>query len=98
MTTTESTSRFDCPNCGARYKVVRVEAESVEPGGQLACRSCGAPLEAHDGNTILKYFMVDRPRHAGRPRLVDRRRADHAHADGSSADRPAREAQRQRLG
>ena len=71
MTASEPASRFDCPHCGARYKVVRVEVDSVEAKGQIACRSCGGPLESHAGRHILKYFLVDRPRHVGRPRLVD---------------------------
>ena len=56
------TSAFECPTCGAQYKVVRVEAESVSANQQLVCRKCGGPLHGRDGRFILKYFLVDRPR------------------------------------
>jgi DNA-directed RNA polymerase subunit RPC12/RpoP len=69
-------SRFDCPNCGAQYTLVRVEVESMETDGQIACRSCGGPLNGHEGRFILKYFLVDRPRRADHPRLVDRPRRE----------------------
>jgi hypothetical protein len=69
-------SRFDCPNCGARYTLVRVEVEAVEADGQIACRSCGGPLNGNEGRFILKYFLVDRPRRADHPRLVDRERRE----------------------
>jgi DNA-directed RNA polymerase subunit RPC12/RpoP len=55
-------SAFECPTCGAQYKVVRVEAESVSANQQLVCRKCGGPLHGRDGRFILKYFLVDRPR------------------------------------
>jgi hypothetical protein len=55
------TSACECPTCGAQYKVVRVEAESVSANQQLVCRKCGGPLHGRDGR-ILKYFLVDRPR------------------------------------
>jgi predicted RNA-binding Zn-ribbon protein involved in translation (DUF1610 family) len=85
VTSEESVSPFDCPHCGARYKLVRVELEPVEAGGHIACRSCGGPLKSHDGGHILKYFMVDRPRHAGRPRLVDQPSAGRDSVERSSA-------------
>jgi predicted RNA-binding Zn-ribbon protein involved in translation (DUF1610 family) len=63
-------SRFNCPNCGALYEVVRVEAENVAIGRELACLSCGAPLQSRQGRFVLKYFLLGRsypavtPRHA----------------------------------
>ena len=57
----ETTRRFDCPNCGAEYKVVRAEADPP-PDRQIVCRRCGAPLQGRDGKFILKYFLVGRPR------------------------------------
>ena len=96
VTASEPASRFDCPHCGARYKLVRVEVEPVEAGGQIACRSCGGPLESYDGRHILKYFLVDRPRHAGRPRLVDHPSGDRDSVERSSA--ASRETARQRVG
>ena len=55
-------SRFDCPNCGAKYKLVRVEADPKTINRQITCRSCGAPFHGREGTLALKYFMVDRPR------------------------------------
>jgi hypothetical protein len=98
MTANEPAARFDCPHCGARYKLVRVEAESVEASGQIACRSCGGPLESHADRHILKYFLVDRPRHAGRPKLVDPPRAISSGPDRSSSNPSWQEAERHRLG
>jgi predicted RNA-binding Zn-ribbon protein involved in translation (DUF1610 family) len=97
MTAKELASRFDCPHCGARYKLVRVEPESVEASGPIACRSCGGPLKSHADRHILKYFLVDRPRHAGRPKLVDSPRAISSGPDRSSSN-PRQEAERHRLG
>jgi predicted RNA-binding Zn-ribbon protein involved in translation (DUF1610 family) len=76
MTVKQPTSRFDCPNCGAQYTLVRVEVESVEADGQIACRICGGALNGHDGRFILKYFLVDRPTRADRSRLADRARRE----------------------
>jgi hypothetical protein len=60
-----SPTPFNCPNCGAKYKVVEVEAPSAT--ADLTCVSCGGPLPARDGGFLLKYFLVQRPRHpAGR--------------------------------
>jgi hypothetical protein len=74
--TVKQTSRFDCPHCGAQYTLVRVEAESATADGQIACRSCGGPLDGHDGPFILKYFLVDRPTRADRSKLADRARRE----------------------
>jgi transcription elongation factor Elf1 len=58
---------FNCPNCQARYKLVRVAGDDVNCDGQITCRSCGAPLQGREGKDILKYFLV-----AGRrPRRTD---------------------------
>jgi hypothetical protein len=53
---------FDCPNCGAQYKLVRVETETALPDEQLTCRRCDGPLHGREGKVILKYFLVDGPR------------------------------------
>jgi len=55
-------SRFECPHCGAKYKLVRAEADPEMLDRQITCRSCGAPLQASEGALALKYFLVDRPR------------------------------------
>jgi predicted RNA-binding Zn-ribbon protein involved in translation (DUF1610 family) len=71
MTDRQPVTRFDCPNCGAHYRLVRVEAPANTPDREITCRSCGAPLQAREGRYILKYFLVERPRiqaRAGRRR------------------------------
>ena len=55
-------SSFECPNCKAKYKVVRVEADAKSVDRQIACPNCGAPFHGREGSIALKYFMVDRPR------------------------------------
>ena len=58
-----SPSSFNCPACGAEYKVVRMEATSAEtPDEELRCRNCGGALDVRDGNFILKYFLVKTPK------------------------------------
>jgi hypothetical protein len=52
---------FDCPYCGARYKVVRVEADGVSADRPIACCNCGAPLRGREGKLVVKYFLVRRP-------------------------------------
>ena len=54
-------SRFNCLNCGAVYEVVYVEAEAVALNRELACLSCGASLQARQGQFALKYFLLERP-------------------------------------
>jgi len=54
---TDATS-FHCPNCGAEYKVVRVEAPPAHDQ-PLTCLSCGGALHNREGNFALKYFRVD---------------------------------------
>jgi transcription elongation factor Elf1 len=48
---------FTCMHCGAKYKVVRVE--TLSEAQELTCVSCGAPLEAREGQFALKYFLVE---------------------------------------
>ena len=55
----EEHPRFNCANCGALYKVVRVEAPTAADR-DIACLSCGVPLEAREGRFALKYFLVGR--------------------------------------
>jgi transcription elongation factor Elf1 len=63
-------SRFDCPNCGAKYKLVRVEVDPQSPDRQITCRNCGAPFHGRQGALALKYFLVDRPRTQARARRL----------------------------
>ena len=53
---------FQCPTCGAEYKLVRVETKEAVPDQQITCRKCGGPLPGSEGHLILKYFLVDRGR------------------------------------
>lgn len=63
---------FKCPNCAALYQVIRVESGPETTADQeVACRACGAPLDAHDGEFVLKYFLL---RTAGRKQSWQKRR------------------------
>jgi DNA-directed RNA polymerase subunit RPC12/RpoP len=53
---------FKCSKCNAHYKVVRVKAESQSLDRPLHCKVCNQPLAARDGEDVLKYFLLDRPR------------------------------------
>ena len=52
---------FYCPQCRAKYEIVRMESPSVEVNQKIACISCGGPLNDREGAFILKYFLVNRP-------------------------------------
>jgi predicted Zn finger-like uncharacterized protein len=51
-------TRFNCPNCSAQYKVVKVEAPALANVEEVTCVNCGAALQARDGKFVLKYFLV----------------------------------------
>jgi hypothetical protein len=53
-------SLMDCPNCGAKYKVVRVEAPAAFDK-YVTCLGCGGVLETREGGFMLKYRLVKRP-------------------------------------
>jgi transcription elongation factor Elf1 len=53
---------FDCPNCAAKYKLVRAEADAKTLDRQITCRSCGVPFHGREGSMGLKYSLVDRPK------------------------------------
>jgi hypothetical protein len=61
---------FKCPNCNALYQVVRVETLPETSDGEIACRVCGGPLAARDGEFVLKYFLL---RTAGRKQAWQKR-------------------------
>lgn len=44
---------FSCPNCGALYRLVRVEAENAVDR-ELTCLACGGPLQGREGRFVLK--------------------------------------------
>ena len=53
---------FDCPSCGAAYKLVRHPKPEPKPHNiPVFCVSCSGPLHADDSDHVLKYFMVARP-------------------------------------
>jgi rubredoxin len=66
-------TNFICPGCQARYKLVRAKAETRFRDVPLHCRVCKQPLAAMDGENILKYFLISRPKtrqSQAQPRLV----------------------------
>ena len=58
---------FTCANCGASYKVVRVEGATTL--NELRCVRCNTALQACDDRFMLKYFLVgpNQPRHLHQP-------------------------------
>jgi hypothetical protein len=49
---------FECPNCQALYKMVRVSSGPEIIDRLLHCKVCNQPLApTHDGK-ILKYFLA----------------------------------------
>ena len=62
MAKSDDIARFDCPNCGVKYKLVRIEADAKTLDRQITCRNCGAPFHGREGSMVLKYFLVDRPK------------------------------------
>jgi hypothetical protein len=55
---------FACPECQACYKVVRMRTEPGASYPTLQCIVCYEPLAATEGDSILKYFLVGRPKRA----------------------------------
>jgi hypothetical protein len=49
---------FNCPNCDALYKLVRMDAPPSSKEREITCRRCGAPLRGREGAFILKFFLV----------------------------------------
>jgi len=63
-------TKFNCPNCEAEYKLVRVEAPPTHDL-QLVCLRCGGPLRNREGKFALKYFRTKgaKPRSLGKPKF-----------------------------
>ena len=53
---------FICPGCQARYKIVRAKSAARSHDLPLHCKVCKQPLAATDGEDILKYFLIRRPK------------------------------------
>jgi transcription elongation factor Elf1 len=51
-------AHFTCTNCGARYKVIRVEGTSTMGDRELSCINCDEVLKAREDKFVLKYFLV----------------------------------------
>jgi predicted Zn finger-like uncharacterized protein len=51
-------TNFNCPQCGARYTVIQVEALPVADGAEIECVNCDEPFEVHAGRFAFKYFLV----------------------------------------
>src|SRR5262249_26345431 len=56
-----SIAQFDCSNCGAKYKVVRIEVPP-QSEREVTCLSCGAPFHTREGKFALKYVRIDHPK------------------------------------
>jgi predicted Zn finger-like uncharacterized protein len=50
--------RFNCPSCGAEYKIVTIEAPSDAQYGKISCLRCDAVFPTGDGGVFFKYFLV----------------------------------------
>ena len=53
---------FHCPICAAKYEVVGFEATPGTTEAAVACLCCGAPLHGREGQFVLKYFLIERPK------------------------------------
>jgi predicted RNA-binding Zn-ribbon protein involved in translation (DUF1610 family) len=53
----QEATKFQCPTCDAKYKVVRIEAAPMHDR-QIMCVSCGGPLLSRQGKFVLKYFRA----------------------------------------
>src|SRR5262245_4065831 len=58
----DDSTNFICPGCQARYKVVRAKSESRAADWSLHCKVCKQPLAATEGEDVLKYFLISRPK------------------------------------
>ena len=64
--------QFECPNCAAKYEVVRVEAPPApNTDREITCLSCGAPLHGREGPFLLKYFLRSKRRLANTKFALD---------------------------
>jgi transposase-like protein len=85
-----------CPRCKSRYKVVRVRAEPELRSIPVHCRVCKESFAATDGDSVLKYFLIDKSKKRNGVDL----RMKHAHARPAAQpspvqDRPAVQQQHQ---
>jgi Bacterial regulatory proteins, tetR family len=67
------TTPFDCPNCGTKYRLVRVKMAdgSAISDGQITCRRCGGPFHGREG-PFLSDITRDRIMKAAERRFAER--------------------------
>jgi predicted Zn finger-like uncharacterized protein len=51
-------AHFNCPNCNAHYRLIKVEAGPETGNREIRCRACGGPLPRRDGIFVCKYFLL----------------------------------------
>lgn len=61
---TDDVSRYNCPNCDAVYRLLRVDAPA-EIDRKVTCLCCGGPLQGQDGRFVSKYMLLGMARRAG---------------------------------
>jgi transcription elongation factor Elf1 len=49
---------FTCPNCGALYEVVKLQAAPETDNREITCSICDDPLAGRKGEFVLKYFLL----------------------------------------
>jgi hypothetical protein len=49
---------FRCSSCFALYQVTKAQAGPETVDLKIACRVCGEPLVAREGQFVLKYFLL----------------------------------------
>ena len=53
---------FSCSGCGAEYKIVIIEFPNSNRGPSNFVRVCDTPFPATEGDVLLEYVVVKRPR------------------------------------
>src|SRR5262249_26168771 len=66
---------FNCPNCRAEYRLVRLEARPDTIDRELYCIACAGRLNGCEGGLVLKYLFVDRGSKKRRALQPSRRRS-----------------------
>jgi hypothetical protein len=49
---------FTCPNCGALYEVVKLEAGPETDNREIICPICDGPFPGREGEFVPKYFLL----------------------------------------
>jgi predicted Zn finger-like uncharacterized protein len=49
---------FTCPQCGSRYKLMRVKPGPRTTNRAVHCTVCRHSLAPRDGEDVLKYFLI----------------------------------------